>query len=83
MSLIGSDLKNVIIVDEPQTLKIIKKMVFLINLFMDIVSIMILKRNKESCNINGDIRKSIRKKNHEIFTNITTALIVKTNYNLY
>ena len=85
LSLIGRDLKNVIIIDDkPQVFKMHKENGIFIkpfygdcynnkNILKNLINI--LKEIRKDVEITGDIRKSIQKKNHEIFTQITTGLI--------
>ena len=85
LSLIGRDLKNVIIVDDkPQAFKMHKENGIFIkpfygdclnnkNLLKNLIDI--LKDIRKDVETSGDIRKSIQKKNHDIFTKITTGLI--------
>ena len=85
LSLIGRDLRNIIIIDDkPQAFKLHYQNGILIKPFYgDCINdknvlknlINILKDIKKDADITGDIRKSIQKKNHEIFTQITTGLI--------
>jgi Dullard-like phosphatase family protein len=85
LSLIGRDLKNVIIIDDkPQAFKMHKENGIFIkpfygdccnnkNILKNLAKI--LKDIRKDADINGDIRKCIQKKNHDIFTKITTGLI--------
>ena len=85
LSLIGRDLKNVIIIDDkPQAFKMHKENGIFIkpfygdcfnnkNILKNLTKI--LKDIRKDADINGDIRKCIQNKNHEIFTKITTGLI--------
>ena len=85
LSLIGRDLKNVIIIDDkPQAFKMHKENgIFIKPFYGDCINdknilknlINILKEIRKDFDINRDIRKSIQKRNHEIFTKITTGLI--------
>ena len=85
LSLIGRDLKNVIIIDDkPQAFKMNKENGIFIkpfygdcfnnkNILKNLTNI--LKDIRKDVDITGDIRKCILKRNHEIFTKITTGLI--------
>ena len=85
LSLIGRDLKNVIIIDDkPQAFKMHKENgIFIKPFYGDCINdrnilknlINILKEIRKDVDVTRDIRKSIQKRNHEIFTKITTGLI--------
>ena len=84
LSLIGRNLKNIIIIDDkPQAFKMHKENGIFIkpfygdcynnkNILKNLINI--LKEVRKDVEITGDIRKSLQKKNHEIFTQITTGL---------
>ena len=84
LALIGRDLKNVIIIDDkPQAFKMNQDNGIFIkpfygdcfnnkNILRNLINI--LKEIRKDVEITGDIRKSIQKKKHEIFTKITTGL---------
>ena len=84
LSLIGRDLKNVIIIDDkPQAFKMNQENgIFIKPFYGDCLNnknilknlINILKDIRKDVEITGDIKKSIQKKKHEIFTKITTGL---------
>ena len=85
ISLIGRDLKNIIIIDDnPQAFKLHNENgIFIKPFYGDCLNdknilknlMNILKDIRKDVDSTGDIRKSIQKKNHEIFTQITTGLI--------
>ena len=85
ISLIGRELKNIIIIDDnPQAFKLHNENgIFIKPFYGDCLNdknilknlMNILKDIRKDVDNTGDIRKSIQKKNHEIFTQITTGLI--------